>query len=131
MANMRDMVRDNTKAKKEYTPASEWPRCSAHGCPMMSTVKAANTVCQFHHGHNMGVGGSTWNAITEAIISHKGLIQKYANLVYTPASDWDMNRMMGWEAFKMEEGEIPSLYMTRLNLWIHKEINESATELLQ
>jgi len=74
MANMRDMVRDNTKAKKEYTPSSDWPRCSAHGCPLMATVKVANTLCQFHHGKEMGMGGSNWNAVTQSIKSHKGLI---------------------------------------------------------
>ena len=129
--SMKDKVRRYAKTNNEKITHVEWPRCSANGCPLMATVKAANTVCQFHHGHNMGMGGSHWQAITEAITTHKGLIQKYADLVYTPASDWDINRMLGWEAFKMEEGEIPSLYMTRLNLWIHKQINELATEILQ
>jgi len=129
--SMKEKVRRYSEKNDEKFNHVEWPRCSAHGCPLMSTVKTTNTLCQFHHGHNMGQGGSHWNAVTEAIKSHKGLIQKYTNLVHTPSSDWNIAGMRGWEALPMSEDEPASIYLNRFNLWIHKQINELATEILQ
>lgn len=132
MANMRDMVRDNTKTKKEFTPKSEWGRCSANGCPMVSTAKVGGVdLCQYHHGHNMGMGGATWNAITESVKHHKGLIKKYVYHVYTPSPDWNIAAMKGWDVLPMGDEEPPSLYLNRFNKWIHEQINETATEMLR
>ncbi len=127
MANMRDMVRNNTKQKKEYEKPSEWGRCKARGCPMMSTVKP-DEVCSYHHGVNFGQSGEGWNAMTEAIKHNKGLIQKHTQLVHTPSSDWNIMAMRGWDVLPMGDKEPATMYVNRFYLWIHQQVKESAAE---
>ena len=131
MSRMSDMVRDNTKQQKQQRSFSEWGRCAAHGCPMVATVKTASELCQYHHGQNMGQGGETWNAITEAIKENKGLVKKYTDMVYKPSCDWNIAAMRGWETLPMGEFEPATMYLNRFYKWVHEQINNRATEILQ
>lgn len=121
---------NNRQDKKEgvYSRPSEWPRCSANGCPLMSSHKAGSPLCSFHAGQDP----VNWTAMTEAVRDSKPLINKLAQMTHASSSWWNdpniIAQMRGWHVLPMKDNEPPSWYLTRFTKWVHDEIKNKATE---
>lgn len=117
--------------KKEYAKASEWPKCSHAGCPLMTTIKAETVTCSYHyleHGYNA-------ECITEAIKEYHQFLIKYAQMIYWSVSQWNekKSQIMGWPVLPAtaQEMDLPTVYLNRLKKWIDISIKEKAEEFYQ
>ena len=127
-SSARDLVR-NLKSKPEEKKQvySEWTRCNASGCILMSSHKANNIgFCTYHAGKE----SNYWPAITEAIKEEKMLIRKLHQMTTASSHYWNDKRpqMMGWDFFPMEEGEPPSIYLMRFSVKVQQVIYETASK---
>ena len=122
---------EETQRQKEYKSASEWPKCSASGCPLWTTIKADKCTCTYHHKKH----GREAEAITEAIKEHVAYINKYKLMLHWSVNQWREKEMQirGWEVLPATEEEMqsPTLYLQRFNKWIETSINNRATEIYQ
>lgn len=123
--NVRQAQKDEIKHN-----SSEWPLCQAQGCKLHSSHKAGSPLCTYHAGQDV----MNWTAITQAIDENKGLITKLARITHSTSAYWSdplkLAAMRGWDALPMGENEPASLYLYRLNIWVRKQINDRASELL-
>ena len=130
--NATELVRGlKTKSEKNYVKSSEWGRCDANGCKLLSSHKAGgNSLCIYHAGHEV----NHWPAITQSIIDNKPLINKLASMTHASSSYWAdpmrLAAMRGWDVLPMEDGEPASIYLLRFTQWVHKEIKDKASELM-
>ena len=135
MANAQELVKKlgqkETAKKKEYSRASEWPKCSKPGCPLWTTIKEASPTCGHHHRTH----GMEADCITEAIKEFVPYLNKYKEMVYWDVRTWREReaQIMGWEVLPATKHEMdnPTLYLNRFKSWIDKGIKERAEEIYQ
>ena len=134
---MKDMVnavstnKGRSDKSKEYAKASEWPKCSAAGCPLMTTIKAESSTCTYHyreHGYNA-------ECITQAVKEFAPYLNKYREMIYWNVRQWKEKRaqIMGWPVLPATELEMnwPNMYLIRLKKFIDDGIVERSEEIYQ
>jgi hypothetical protein len=122
---------EETQKKKDYSRASEWPKCSKAGCPLWSTIKDDVPTCGHHHRTN----GLQADSITEAVKEHVNYINKYKEMCRWDVRQWREKapQIMGWPVLPatQEEMDLPTLYLQRLHAWINSSIKKRAEEIYQ
>lgn len=116
---------------KEYARASEWPKCSAPGCPLQTTIKAESCTCGYHYREH----GFNAQCITEAVKEYAPHLRKYGEMIYWNVRQWKENRpqLLGNVYLPATEAELsyPNGYLTRFKNWIDSSITERASEIYQ
>ena len=114
---------------KEYAAASEWPKCSHAGCPLMTTIKAETVTCGYHYKEH----GISATCTTEAIKEFLPYLKKHNEMVFWDVKQWKEKRpqIMGWPVLPASEKEMdfPTMYISRLKTWIDKGIVAKSIEL--
>ncbi len=128
MAKVNDSEESNKKSK-EYSYASEWPKCSHAGCPLQTTIKAETCTCTYHyreHGYNA-------KCITEAVKEFAPFLKKYGQMIHWNVMQWKEKReqIMGWPVLPATEDEmtLPTKYLNRFKKFIDKGIKVKAEEI--
>jgi len=122
--NLRNKAEE--KPKQQY---SEWPRCQANDCVLMSSHKAGGVgLCTYHAAKE----SYQWPSITLAIKEEKMLVRKLHQMTVAGSNYWTEKRpqMLGWEFFPMEETEPPSSYLMRFSKKVQEVIYDKASELM-
>ena len=122
---------ENENKSKDYSRASEWPKCSHAGCPLQTTIKAESCTCSYHyreHGHNA-------QCITEAVKEFAPYLRKYGEMIHWSVRQWrdKESQIMGWPVLPATRDEmtLPTKYLTRLKIFIDKGIKKKAEEIYQ
>ena len=124
-------MKKKSDREKEYSKASEWPKCSHAGCPLQTTIKADACTCTYHyqeHGHNA-------QCITEAVKEFAPYLKKYGEMIQWNVKQWreKESQIMGWPVLPAtrEEMNWPNKYLHRLKSFIDKGIKKKAEEIYQ
>jgi hypothetical protein len=134
MTSASDLVKSlgqkSKRKEQEVKSYSEWPKCSAPGCPLRTTIKADDCTCYFHFRKKHGLEGE---CMTEAIKENLGLLNKHAKMTFWSVNTWKEKRaqILGWDALPCTEEELnnPTMYLNKFKKWINKVIEDRSREL--
>jgi len=135
MKSMNELVSgvkvNKSNKAKEYAKSSEWPTCTATGCPLPTTIKESGCTCTYHYK----AAGFEAECITEAIKEFHPYIKKYNQMIFWNVKTWNERRasILGWPVLPATELEmdLPTLYLWRFKKWINTGLRNKATEIYQ